>query len=62
MRTATTLINVLALSTCLIAQIGSAGEFRMSGVRRALQTLSNQPKLVEMMALAAETDSCDQAV
>lgn len=62
MRTTRTIINALALSACLIAQVSAAGEFKISGVRRAIQTLSDQPRLVEALTLSTECDVCDQGV
>jgi hypothetical protein len=40
MKTASTFLHFLALSACLAAQFCEPGEFRMPGMRRALQTVS----------------------
>jgi hypothetical protein len=40
MKTASTLLQSLALSACLAACLGGSDEARMPGVRKALQTMS----------------------
>jgi hypothetical protein len=39
MKTASSLLQLLALSACLAACLGGSDEARMPGVRKALQTL-----------------------
>jgi hypothetical protein len=40
MKTASTLLQSLALSACLAACLGGSDEVRMPGVRKALQTMA----------------------
>ena len=40
MKTASTLLQLLALSACLAACLGGSDEARMPGVRKALQTMA----------------------
>ncbi|WP_353647018.1 hypothetical protein [Mesorhizobium sp. WSM2240] len=40
MKTASTLLQLLALSACLAASLGGSDEARMPGVRKALQTMA----------------------
>jgi hypothetical protein len=40
MKTASTLLQILALSACFAIQVAAPGEFRMPGVRRAMQTMA----------------------
>lgn len=41
MKTAASLIQIIALSTCFAVHVASAGEFEMAGVRRAIQTMAS---------------------
>ena len=48
MKTASAFLQLVALSACFAAQFHAPGEFRMPGVRKALQTISasqGQPSL-----------------
>ena len=50
MKTASTLLQILALAACFAMQVAAPGEFRMPGVRRAMQTMAgpaNQPVFPE---------------
>ena len=40
MKTASTLLQLLALSACLAVSLGGSDEARMPGVRKALQTMA----------------------
>jgi hypothetical protein len=40
MKTTSTLLQILALSACFAVHLAGTGEVRMTGVRRALQTIS----------------------
>jgi hypothetical protein len=40
MKTASTLLQILALGACFAVHLAGTGEVRMTGVRRALQTIS----------------------
>lgn len=40
MKTASTMLHLIALSACLATQLHISGELRMPGVRRALETMS----------------------
>ena len=40
MKTASTLLQLLALSACLAACLGGSDEAKMPGVRKALQTMA----------------------
>jgi hypothetical protein len=40
MKTASTLLQSLALSACLAASLGGSDEARMPGIRKALQTMA----------------------
>lgn len=42
MKTASTLLQIAALGACLAMQFHAPGEFRMPGMRRALQTMTPQ--------------------
>ena len=56
MKTASTLLQILALAACLAMQVAAPGEFRMPGVRRAMQTMAgpaNQPAVQEMPGVVA---------
>lgn len=39
MKTLSTLLQLFALAACLAANIQTSGDFRMPGMRRALQTM-----------------------
>jgi hypothetical protein len=45
MKTASSLLQSLALSACLAACLGGSDEARMPGVRKALQTMAGTPSL-----------------
>ncbi|MBB6468418.1 hypothetical protein [Aminobacter carboxidus] len=51
MKTASTLLQLLALSACLAARLICAGDLQMPGVRRAMQTMaaSGQPAIAEYL-------------
>jgi hypothetical protein len=53
MKTASTFLQFLALSACLAAQFCEPGEFRMPGMRRALQTMEGTPTLPSMGRVGA---------
>jgi hypothetical protein len=40
MKTASTLLQILALGACFAMQVAAPGEFRMPGARRAMQTIA----------------------
>ncbi len=44
MKTATTFLQLLALSACLAMQFSTSDEVRMPGMRRALETISVSAK------------------
>jgi hypothetical protein len=51
MKTASTLLQILALGACFAMQVAAPGEFRMPGVRRAMQTMAgtaSQPAFPEL--------------
>lgn len=60
MKAASTLIQIMALSACLTAQGLSGGEFKMAGVRRAIQTIANAGPATQL-PLTAETMAVDDA-
>jgi hypothetical protein len=41
MKTASTVLQLLALSVCLAIHLGCATDFRMPGIRRAIQTMAS---------------------
>ena len=56
MKTASTFLQILALGACFAVQAAAPGEFRMPGVRRAMQTMAgpaNQPVVQEMPWIVA---------
>ncbi len=56
MKTASTLLQILALGACCAMQVAAAGEFRMPGVRRAMQTMAgttSQPVVQEVPWIVA---------
>ena len=56
MKTATALVQILSLSALLAMHVAAPAEFRMPGVRKALQTINGetlQPRLPEGLELAA---------
>lgn len=58
MKTASSLIQILALSACFLAQVH--GSFAMPGVRRAIQTMASVT--VQSPAPAAECSSAEACV
>ncbi|WP_395447730.1 hypothetical protein ACHMW7_22830 [Aminobacter sp. UC22_36] len=55
MKTATALVQILSLSALLAMHVAAPAEFRMPGVRKALQTINGetlQPRLPEGLELA----------
>ncbi len=60
MKTVSTLLQLLALSACLAVHLAGTGEVRMTGVRRALQTMTvavNLPATQDASGVTA-TDAC----
>ena len=55
MKTASTLLQLLALSACLAACLGGSDEARMPGVRKALQTMAGTPSLPTLFVEAILT-------
>ncbi|MBT1155479.1 hypothetical protein J1C56_07720 [Aminobacter anthyllidis] len=56
MKTASALLQILSLSALLAMHVAAPAEFRMPGVRKALQTINGetlQPRLPEGLELAA---------
>jgi hypothetical protein len=55
MKTASTFLQLLALSACLVARVLGAGDLQMPGVRRALQTMAGagQQAITECLAVQA---------
>ncbi|CAN7749385.1 hypothetical protein [Rhizobium sp. LjRoot258] len=54
MKTASTLIHILALGTCFVVQLGAPEGARMPGVRRALQTIENDSAACERGVLTCD--------
>lgn len=56
MKTASALLQIFSLSALLTMHVAAPAEFRMPGVRKALQTINGetlQPRLPEGLELAA---------
>ncbi|WP_432284644.1 hypothetical protein SLT36_23355 [Aminobacter sp. BA135] len=56
MKTASALLQIFSLSALLAMHVAAPAEFRMPGVRKALQTINGetlQPRLPEGLELAA---------
>jgi hypothetical protein len=56
MKTASTLLQLLALSACLAACLGGSDEARMPGVRKALQTMSGFTSQISLQELSDRTN------
>jgi hypothetical protein len=54
MKTASTFLQLLALSACLVARVLGAGDLQMPGVRRALQTMAGAGRQTITECLAAQ--------
>lgn len=57
MKTASLTLQTIGLMACLAGQYTAPAEFRMPGLRRALQTLAEQPKLSAPVAFVVECDA-----
>jgi hypothetical protein len=60
MKSASTLLHILALGGCFVVYFAGTGEVRMTGVRRALQTISvsvSLPATQDASGVAA-ADAC----
>jgi hypothetical protein len=53
MKTASALIHILALGTCLVVQLGAPEASKMPGVRRALQTMEDDSAACERRVLTS---------
>ena len=56
MKTASTLLQILALGACLIAYLSGTGDTQITGVRRALQTMAVSDFTLPSMAGQSYTD------
>lgn len=56
MKTASTTLQFVALTACLVARLCCAGELQMPGVRRAMQTMAaaGQSTITESIGYAAQ--------
>jgi hypothetical protein len=54
-KTASTLIHILALSTCFVVQLGAPEASRMPGVRRAIQTMEDNNAACERRLLTSNS-------
>jgi hypothetical protein len=55
MKTASALIHIVALGTCFVVQLGAPETSRMTGVRRALQTMEDNSAECERRILACDS-------
>lgn len=61
MKTASLTLQAIGLMTVLAGQFIAPGEFRMPGLRRAIQTLADQPKLVAPVGFMIGCQECEDA-
>ncbi|MBA8908097.1 hypothetical protein N7E70_028730 (plasmid) [Aminobacter sp. NyZ550] len=54
MKTASTFLQLLALSACLVARVLGAGDMQTPGVRRALQTMAGAGRQTITECLTAQ--------
>ena len=59
MKTASTLLQIFALSACFVIQSEAPAEFRMPGVRQALRTIAG-PDRQSLLAANVETELADE--
>ncbi|MFE0013598.1 hypothetical protein ACFWXH_02040 [Mesorhizobium sp. NPDC059054] len=59
MRTASTLLQVIALSACFVNQVEAPAEFRMPGVRQALKTIAG-PDRQSLFAAIVDAELVDE--
>lgn len=60
MKTASTLLQVIALGACFVNQVEAPAEFRMPGVRQALRTIAGQDRQ-SLLAAIADAELTDEA-
>ncbi|MCG7506361.1 hypothetical protein [Mesorhizobium retamae] len=59
MKTASTLLQVIALSACFVNQVEARAEFRMPGVRQALRTISG-PDRQSLLTAVVDAELVDE--
>jgi hypothetical protein len=60
MKTASTLLQVIALGACFVNQVEAPAEFRMPGVRQALRTIAG-PDRQPLLAAIIDVELADEA-